>query len=272
MRVTFWGVRGTVPCPSSQHLAFGGNTSCVQVEAGDVTIILDAGTGIRRLGQTLMRRGLNTATLLVTHAHHDHINGFPFFAPLFSPDWHVRVVSGPVSCANGLYGALDMYVAAPLFPVPLARMPSTFDFSEVTPGDKFMVGSEVRVQTASLNHPDGATGYRIENGGFSIAYVTDTEHVPGTDDENVLKLIEGCELVIYDSTFTSEEFPTKVGWGHSTWAEGVRLCRLAGAKRLALFHHDPSHDDETMAAIERDAQGEWTQAFAAREGMSIALR
>jgi phosphoribosyl 1,2-cyclic phosphodiesterase len=127
------------------------------------------------------------------------------------------------------------------------------------------------VRTAPLNHPNGATGYRLELGGRSVCYVTDTEHLPGEPDKNVLGLIEGADLVIYDSTYTDEEFPGKVGWGHSTWQEGVRLCRTAGARRLAIFHHDPDHDDSFMAAVDKTARAEWDGAFAAREEMIITV-
>ena len=129
----------------------------------------------------------------------------------------------------------------------------------------------MEVKTAPLRHPNGATGYRIETGGSSLCYVTDTEHVPGAPDENVLGLIEGADLVVYDSTYTEEEFPGKVGWGHSTWQEGVRLCRTAGARRLAIFHHDPAHDDVFMADVERAAAQEWDGALVAREGLTLTL-
>jgi phosphoribosyl 1,2-cyclic phosphodiesterase len=123
-----------------------------------------------------------------------------------------------------------------------------------------------------LNHPDGACGYRIDHEGCSLAYVTDTEHVPGAPDRNILELIDGADLVIYDTTYTEREFACKAGWGHSTWVEGIKLCRMAGARRLALFHHEPDHDDADMEAIEAEAQSVWSPVFAAREGETIVLR
>lgn len=272
LHVTFRGVRGTVPCPTREHIGYGGNTSCVQVAAGDRTVILDAGTGIRAVGQDLLSRGVNEATLLLTHVHHDHINGLPFFAPVFQANWRGRVLCGNIDhYKGGIKQALTKYMEAPLFPVPLPTMPAELEFVDFRAGESFDLDGGITVRTAPLNHPDGATGYRIEHGGASLAYVTDTEHVPGRSDENVLRLIEGCDLVIYDSTYTDEEFPARIGWGHSTWTEGVRLCRAAGAKRLALFHHDPSHDDVRMAAIEADAKVMWADSFAAREGMTVTL-
>jgi phosphoribosyl 1,2-cyclic phosphodiesterase len=129
----------------------------------------------------------------------------------------------------------------------------------------------VRVATAPLNHPNGATGYRLEHAGKAICYVTDTEHVPGKPDQRILALIEGADLVVYDCTYTDAEFETKVGWGHSTWQEAVRLCRQAAVKQLAIFHHDPSHEDSFMAEVEREARDAWSGAFVAREGMHVQL-
>jgi len=271
LQVTFWGVRGTVPCPSREHLAYGGNTSCVQVRVGDSHIILDAGTGIRRLGQDLLRQGVERATLLFTHAHHDHINGFPFFAPAFRPKWRGRVMCGSIARKGGIQGALTSYMAAPLFPLPLRKVPAALEFVDFRAGEAFDDESGARVRTCLLNHPDGATAYRIDHEGASVAYVTDHEHVPGRPDERVLELIQGCDLVIYDATYTDDEFPSRVGWGHSTWSEGIRVCRAAGAKRLALFHHDPAHDDVRMVSIEAEARAEWDAVFAAREGLTVSL-
>jgi phosphoribosyl 1,2-cyclic phosphodiesterase len=129
----------------------------------------------------------------------------------------------------------------------------------------------VNVRTTPLNHPDGATGYRIEHGGKAACYVTDTEHVPGQPDQNILGLIEGADLVVYDSSYTEEEFPSHVGWGHSTWNEGMRLCRMAGVKKLAIFHHEPDHEDAFMENLEAEATAAWEGNVVAREGMEIRL-
>ncbi|MCS6799554.1 MAG: MBL fold metallo-hydrolase, partial [Myxococcota bacterium] len=137
-------------------------------------------------------------------------------------------------------------------------------------GESFEIGA-LRVRTAPLNHPNGATGYRLELDGKSLCYVTDTEHVPGRPDERILDLIQGADLVVYDATYTDEEFPSKVGWGHSTWQEGVRLCRRAGARRLAIFHHDPDKEDPQMDRVAREAADSWDGAFVAREGMRIVI-
>ncbi len=269
--VKFWGVRGTFPCPYPSHLRYGGNTSCLEVRAGDQILVLDAGTGVRALGKRFLKEGVRRATMLLTHTHLDHINGFPFFEPGYSPNFGMRILSGPLGGADCIHNALSKCMESPLFPVPLTTMRADLQFENVQPGDRFDLGPDLRVRTAALNHPGGALGYRIEHAGKTFCYVTDTEPVPGQLDASILDLIQGADLVVYDSTYTEDELATRRGWGHSTWNEGVRLCRAADAKALALFHHDPDHDDAFMEALEAAARAEWSGAFAARESHVIDL-
>jgi len=270
-KVKFWGVRGSIATPSPRHIAFGGNTSCIEVAAGGRRIILDAGTGIRNLGHWFMRKDVQHADILMSHTHWDHINGFPFFSPAFHKDRHFRIMAGHLTDRGGIRQILSTQMTQPMFPVPIEVMAAKLEFEDFRQGDSFTLVPEVRVRTAALNHPDGATAYRIEHAGKSMCYVTDTEHVPGHPDENVLALIEGADLVIYDCTYTDEEFESKVGWGHSTWQEGVRLCQQAGVKMLMIFHHDPDHEDDFMARLEAEARGLWSGAVVARENMRINL-
>lgn len=269
--VRFWGVRGSIACPTPQHMAYGGNTSCVEVLAGDRRVILDAGTGIRSLGRALDREGVHEADLLLTHTHWDHINGFPFFGPAFRTHHAFRIMAGHLSDHGGVRATLAGQMAQPMFPVPLEIMDADMAFEDFRAGDRFRLRGDVRVSTALLNHPNGATGYRLESGGRAVCYVTDTEHVPGKPDQNVLGLIQGADLVIYDCTYTDTEFPGKVGWGHSTWQEGIRLCQAAGAKALVIFHHDPDHEDDFMNRLADEARGVWDKATVAREGLTIDL-
>jgi phosphoribosyl 1,2-cyclic phosphodiesterase len=271
LAVKFWGVRGSIACPSRNYMEFGGNTSCLEVTAGDQRIILDAGTGLRSLGQEILRNDVRFAHLLLTHSHWDHINGFPFFAPAFQQGRTFKIMAGHLSSHGGIRAVFAGQMAQPTFPVPLEAMSSELEFCDFAAGEGFPLEGGVRVKTAALNHPSGATAYRLEYGGQSLCYVTDTEHVIGRPDQNVLSLIEGADLVIYDSTYTDDEFPNKVGWGHSTWQEGVRLCRQAQAKRLAIFHHAPEHDDPEMERIEAQAHEVWAATFAARETMVVTL-
>ncbi|HJK95846.1 MAG TPA: MBL fold metallo-hydrolase [Polyangiaceae bacterium LLY-WYZ-14_1] len=267
--VRFWGVRGSIACPTPRHMRYGGNTSCLEVQAGDHHVILDAGTGIRELGKSFLDRGLRTGTLLLTHTHWDHINGFPFFRPLFDPSCRFRVMAGHLSQNGGVKGALGGQMMRPLFPVPLDALQAKVAYEDFDAGDDFELAPGLRVRTAGLNHPDGATGYRLEHGGKSIVYITDTEHVVGKPDESVLSLMAGADLVIYDSTYTDEEFERYVGWGHSTWQEGVRLAQQAEAKQLAIFHHEQDHEDDFMDQVAEDARRMWPHALVAREGLVI---
>ena len=271
MKITFWGVRGSIPCPARSHVHFGGNTSCVHVAVGGEDIILDAGTGVRGLGRSFQHRGVERATLLLSHTHWDHICGFPFFTPAYDPKWSMRILAGHLPHQGGIRSVLASQMTDPMFPVPLDAMRGASAFEDFFAGDSFTLGKDVVVKTAPLQHPNGATGYRIEHGGVSFCYVTDTEHQPGKPDQNILGLIEGADLVLYDSTYSDEEFPTKVGWGHSTWQEGIRLCRAAGARRLGIFHHDPDHDDAHMRGVASAAKEVWKGAFVVREGRSVLL-
>ncbi|MBM3565618.1 MAG: MBL fold metallo-hydrolase [Alphaproteobacteria bacterium] len=272
MRVRFWGVRGSIACSSSEHVRYGGNTSCIEIRADGRRIVFDAGTGIRTFGQQLLRDGDKDIRLLLTHTHWDHINGFPFFAPAYNPAVSVHVMAGHLrKVDSNIRDVLSAQMHSPMFPVPLEAMRAKISFEDFSAGDDLSLFPDVKIRTRPLNHPNGATGYRVEHAGRTVAYVTDTEHVPGRDDANVLALIEGADLAIYDSTYTEEEFPNRIGWGHSTWNEGVRLCRMAGAKKLAIFHHDPDHDDAFMDRIAAEAAKAWPGALVSREGMEIEI-
>lgn len=270
LALRFWGVRGSIACPSPEHVRYGGNTSSLEIMAGGHVVLLDAGTGIRLLGHSLLERGITKGSLLLTHSHWDHINGFPFFAPGFKQGHDYKVMAGHLE-SGSIRDVLAGQMTQPTFPVPLEAMKANLEFSDFKAGDSFELAPGVRVRTAPLNHPNNATGYRIEHAGRSICYVTDTEHIPGKPDQNVLGLIEGADVVVYDSTYTDEEFETKVGWGHSTWQEAVRLCNAANVKKLCLFHHDPEHTDDIMDAIGAEARALRPDTLVAQEGLLIEL-
>ena len=249
LTVRFWGVRGSIACPSPTYMGFGGNTSCVEVRVGGRTVILDAGTGIRPLGQQLRREGALDADILFSHTHWDHVNGFPFFAPAFEPDNAFRVFAGHLAEEGGIREAIAGHMHEPMFPVPLDVMRARLSFTDFAAGETLDLGRGLQVRTAPLNHPNGATAYRIDHGGRSVCYVTDTEHVPERPDERILGLVAGADLVIYDSTYTDAEFPARVGWGHSTWQEGLRLVRRS---RTATPHPGSAEPAWNVQVWERD--------------------
>lgn len=242
----FWGVRGSIACPGPGTVRYGGNTSCIEVRCGPHLIILDAGTGLRALGKALVCSGNLDADILLTHTHFDHINGLPFFPPAFVEGNHFRLRAGHLLPDYNLEEVLCQMMMAPLFPVPMAILGADMHFIDFCAGATLDLKPGVRVRTAPLNHPNRATGYRIEYGGKAICYITDTEHEPGRLDPVIIELIQGADYVIYDSTYTDEEFLNYRGWGHSTWQEGVRLCAAADVGALVIFHHDPDHDDASM--------------------------
>ena len=269
----FWGVRGSIACSGPRTVRYGGNTSCIEVRCGERLLIFDGGTGLRYLGNTLMgaQGGPLDADLFLTHTHFDHVCGLPFFRPFFRPENRFRLWAGHLADGLTLRRVLGEFMMSPLFPVPPQVFRARMEYREFKAGETLQAGPQVAVRTAVLNHPDGATGYRIEYGGRSLCYLTDTEHVPGAPDRSILELIAGADLVIYDSMYTDAEYDTYVGWGHSTWQEGVRLCRAAGAKRLAVFHHDPEHDDELLDGVARDVEKQLPGSFVARDGLSLQL-
>jgi phosphoribosyl 1,2-cyclic phosphodiesterase len=274
LTVRFWGVRGSVPTPGPDTAGVGGNTSCVEVACGDQRVILDAGTGLRRLGDALVARDAPVAAaVLFSHVHWDHIQGLPFFAPLFRPTTTLDLYAAPdARLAEALHGQMN----APSFPVDLRDVPATLRFHDAAPGSGFRVGP-IEITAAALNHPNGVLAYRLDCEGRSVVYATDTEHhAHGGVDQALVELARGADLLIYDAQYTPDEYcgavgPCRRGWGHSTWPEGVRVAREAQVKRLALFHHDPSHDDAAVAAIEAAAARELPPTIAAREGMTLTL-
>lgn len=269
-KIKFWGVRGSIACPSAKYIIYGGNTSCVEVSCGGHRLVFDCGTGIRNLGHYLIKKGTEEIDVLMSHTHWDHINGFPFFSPAFRDDFSFTIHAGHL-----LQGGMNIrdvmagQMVHPVFPVPMDAMHAKLTFQDFSAGDQFTLGAGIVIKTAPLNHPDGATGYRVEYGGHVVCYVTDTNHTPGQPNTDILALIQGADIVIYDSTYTDEEFPNFADWGHSTWQEGARLCDAAGAKTLVIFHHDPSHDDAFMDRVAAEADQARPGTVVAREGLVL---
>lgn len=253
--VRFWGTRGSIACPGPDYVKYGGNTSCLEVRCGEHQLVFDAGTGIRPLGAELAKKRPNDLDIFFTHTHFDHICGLTFFSSLFCADSHVRLWSGHLLPQGmSLKGVLAGMMVAPLYPVSLEIFQAETEFRDFRSGDTLTPKPGVTLRTAPLNHPNGATGYRIDFDGKSICYITDTEHIEGRRDRAIVDLVKGADAMIYDCTYTEAEYPTYKGWGHSTWEEGVRLADAAQVKKLIIFHHDPSHNDQAMDAISQAAE------------------
>lgn len=279
MRVTFWGVRGSIPSPGPDTMGVGGNTSCVEVRAGKMLLVFDAGTGLRLLGKTLLKEMPITAHLFFSHVHWDHIQGFPFFDPAFVPGNTIHLYGGN-NVSRTLEETLAGQMDHPSFPVHLTEMGAKMIFHDVfehTPieldaGD----GSKVTVTAARGNHPNGVWAYRTEHAGKSVVYATDTEHY-AVVDPRLLRLSKGADILIYDSQYTPEEYSgkgggmPKLGWGHSTFEEAAKLAKAAGVKKLVLYHHDPMQSDAAVAEKERRARELFPTCEAAREGLVLEL-
>ena len=270
MRVRFWGTRGSIATPGPDTIRFGGNTSCVEVttDRGDC-ILFDCGTGARPLGQALMARAPKpiVATILLGHTHWDHIQGFPFFAPLFVPGNQITVC-GPEGSGRSLRDVLAGQMEFSYFPLELSQLPATITFRELGEGTHEIGGIQIVAQY--LNHPTMTLGYRIEADGAALVYLCDhepfSEHfwhespTPGDagsivheGDRRHARFMAGASLVIHDAQYTPEEFPSRKNWGHSTYEYAVGLAAAAGARQLVLTHHDPTHDDDFIEGLEESA-------------------
>ena len=278
MRIKFWGVRGSIAVPGRDTIEVGGNTSCVEVRCGDVLIVLDGGTGIRLLGQDLLKSMPVEAYIFFSHVHWDHIHGFPFFAPAFIPG-NVFHLYGGNNVTHTLEGALAGQMENPSFPVLLRDMAAQMDFHDLKDGQIVTIkkGEDTIVVTNTRgNHPNGVFAYRLDYNGQSAVYCTDTEHYDVVDVK-LARLAEDADLLIYDAMYLPEEYSgetgghPKTGWGHSTFEQGIRLSQEANVKRLALFHHDPSHTDAVVASMEQRSRAEFPESFAAREGLVVEL-
>ena len=280
VNVTFWGVRGSTPCPCDANRRYGGNTACVSVEvAGEDPIVLDLGTGLRFWGDTQPCDGSFRGTALVTHIHWDHVQGLPFFVPALQHGARLDVY-GPPHDGVSLGDAFDEFMRPPFFPVRVRDLRGQITFHDVTDGDLAIGDAKVRVRP--VPHTGATNGYRIDWHGHSVAYVSDHQS-PALGDgegdgvaESVLDLCDGVDLLIHDTQFWPVEWTDKKDWGHCTVDYAVRVAVAAGVRRLVLFHHDPAHDDaelDRMLAHARDAIAGTSveEVVAAAEGLTISL-
>ncbi len=251
MKVTLWGTRGSLASPGPETNRYGGNTSCVEVRASNGSVlVLDAGTGIRRLGDAIVDE-IQRVDVLLTHLHMDHIQGLGFFEPLFRPSVDVHLW-GPSSTTLDLRDRLSRYLSPPLFPVRLRDLPRQPTLHDAVQAGRFRIGP-FTIHAELVCHPGPTVGYRIEEGGASIAYLPDHEPALGLTDFPGdldflpgLGIAHGVDLLIHDTMFTAEEYPRFVGWGHSSLDQALAFAGAAQVRRFVTFHHDPSHDDDQL--------------------------
>jgi phosphoribosyl 1,2-cyclic phosphodiesterase len=280
VRVRIWGCRGSLASPGPETVRYGGNTSCVEVRSGDTVLVLDAGTGIRPLGLDLDRERRRVLHLLLTHLHLDHVEGLGFFAPIWHPETELHVW-GPPSPVRRLEERIARYLSPPLFPVHLSDIPAHITFHDAPEGEWEIDG--IGVVSAPVSHPGPTIGYRLSAGGISFTYIPDHEPVLGVDLAQLPPewisghaLAAGTDLLFHDGQYTEEEYPRKVGWGHSSVAHAVAFAARSEAQRLVLFHHDPLHGDDELDALRERAQALWNgngraAPRLAYEGMEIEV-
>lgn len=299
MDIRIWGTRGSYPVARVDVLRYGGNTTCVEVRAGDRCIVLDAGTGLRNLGDSLLREEHppRAIDMLFTHTHWDHITGFPFFAPLFRPDWRLEIY-GLLRTQSSLRATMANALSDPLLPMGIDDLKAELHFHEIDEGLCFTLGP-VRVSTARANHPYRALAYRLETDDAALVFIPDTgpfhtvlfgderidwtgEPTPNTHDElqalatmreSIVDLARGADWLLYDAQFTDEQYARFPHWGHSTAGQAREIAEAAGVRELLLFHHDPHRSDEAIdriVAAQRAAAAPGLSVRAAHEGMLLA--
>jgi phosphoribosyl 1,2-cyclic phosphodiesterase len=278
VRVRIWGCRGSIPTPGPETVGAGGNTSCIEVALdGGSVLVLDAGTGIRELGDDLVARGMRQIHLLLTHLHLDHLEGLRFFAPLFDPETTIDLW-GPRSPVHGLKERIRRSFSPPLFPIDLQDTPARVTFHDVPETPWSIDGA--RLSASLVVHPGPTLGFRIEADGASLAYVPDHEPaLTGAFAERPRDWISGgsiaedVDLLLHDSQFFEEEYGERRGWGHSSVESAVAFAQAVGARRLVLFHHDPNHSDATLEQLEAHARSlappDADPPLIAREGMVL---
>ncbi|MCP3849444.1 MAG: MBL fold metallo-hydrolase [Gammaproteobacteria bacterium] len=273
LSIKFYGVRGSISVSGDEYQEFGGNTTCIQIMVSDTNRIgiMDAGTGIRQLGNDIMAMNTGQSEIFIafSHFHWDHIQGLPFFAPAYVKDMNINILAlGQNRKIENLKDIFDMQMQKQFFPITMDEMGANFNFLSIDKHSKVFMppdGIPVKMTAALHNHPGGAYSYRYERKGQSIVISTDIEH--GDEiDQNIVKLAQNADLLVHDAQYTAEVLKTKKGWGHSSYDQAIEVARQAKVKKLIITHHDPDHDDEFLRKMEKWCQQRFSQCELAREG------
>ena len=270
MKARIWGCRGSLSTPGAATVRYGGNTSCIEVRTSiGALVVLDAGTGVRSLGESLAADPPKELDLLLTHLHLDHIEGLGFFAPLFDPECTIRIW-GPRPVAGSLEEEITTYLSPPFFPVPFEQFPARIEFNEVS-AETWQI-DDLNISTAPVCHPGVTVGYRLSQNGNSLAYIPDNE--PALDRESGLAVAADADVLFHDAQFTDAEYAARVGWGHSALSDFVAYLAEAAPRRAVMFHHDPAHSDAQLEAMLADvlAVVDGQPIELAHEGLELELR
>ena len=280
MKIKVWGCRGSLPSPGKDTIKYGGNTTCIEIMLNDGTlVIIDAGSGIRALGDKVLKEGITEMYLFLTHTHWDHLIGFPFFTPGYINTYKIHVRGG-ANAQISLEGLLRRQMESPFFPVPFDAMRAEFDFATTDPEESF-IGS-AKIISTSLSHPNRGTGFKIIEDGKVFVFLTDNEldfiHEDGMNPDDYANFSRGADILMHDAQYTEEQYNTTTKtWGHSTFSSATELSIKAEVKRFGLFHHDPTHTDDDVDTFVSSCQEQIEKAnspvecFGVREGMEITL-
>ena len=271
MKVKFWGVRGSIPTPGIDFVKYGGNTSCVEIEINDNIIIFDMGSGIVKLGNYIIEKNIKDFDILMSHFHYDHTCGLPFFLPAYNKQFNFSIRSGKVTNRKKTVDVLKKQISSPSFPIGIDKFLAKIKYYDFDIEKEFLIKEKIKVKTLPLNHPDGATGYRIEHNGKSVCYITDHEHNIEKKNEKLINFVKDANVLIYDSTYDDSVFKDFLGWGHSTWQEAVRLANECKIENLFIFHHNPENCDKVLDEIQKKCSMINKKYLVAREGMLIKL-
>ncbi|MCK9444742.1 MAG: MBL fold metallo-hydrolase [Tissierellaceae bacterium] len=275
LKITFWGVRGSKPTPSRDTILFGGNTSCVQIETKKKNFIFDGGTGLAVLGKKMFDGGKADADIFFSHLHWDHIQGLPFFMPLYE-EGNTFTLYGQDKKELSFEDAIINQMKAPYFPITMEMMKADYEFIGINTDEEFVFQDGTKISTFEVNHPSGCLAFKIEKGASKVVYSTDTEPMEGQRRGEFLEFIKGADILIYDTHYTDEEYigglcGGKKGWGHSTWEEGTVISKEGNIGNLILFHHKDDRSDRQQQEIEVLAKQKFKNTIAAREGMVIIV-
>ena len=271
IKIKFWGVRGSFPIPKSND-EFGGNTSCVEVRTNQNEIIIfDMGTGLRLLGDSIIKKDSNITdiNIILSHFHYDHVLGFLMFAPLFNDKYNVNIYA-PGNSDNEIESKFQSFLKSTFWPVNMDMFTAKIKFNHYSSG-VFSISNNIKIINSPHGHPGGANSIRAEIDRFSVTYITDCEHPSNHLNQNVIDISKNTDVLIHDAQYTPEQMRTHKGWGHSSWQHCVEVAKAANVKKLVLFHHNPDHGNAILNSIEKNAKSCFDNTFSAREGMELFI-
>lgn len=269
--VTFWGVRGTRMLSHERRSKYGQNTICVEVNCGNRVLVFDAGSGIIELGNSLIKRDITEIDLFLSHAHYDHVEGIPFFQPFYNDNFTTRFWCGRLNGIKKTRDIVDGLMKEPYFPIKQEHFLSKIDYLQISDFETLDIGDGITVKTVRLNHPGGATGYRVEYAGKSFGFITDTTHTSEKDNNSLKAFVNGIDLFAYDCSYMDREFEKFSDFGHSTWEEACRLKQATQAKAMLGLHHMPFRTDDELDTIETNLLKSHPGCGIAKDGIRIEL-